>query len=713
MDEAQSHELQRELLAVFGPEATEHLQVISRNLLALEASTGADDDAGTWRATMRAAHSLKGAARAVMLTEVETIAHRLESVFTELAEGRLEQGGEVFDVAYQALDVIGMLVRGPSGAEPARPDITALVSRLEAVSTGASPVPAGPHPPVVRVAPRPTGAGGPGIGADAPVPPEETVRLTTAKLDTLLTQMSELQVTRIEAAQRLVEVRELDYSTAAWEEEWRKARIHFRTLALSAQYQAGQRTSGESHRGPAVDEWETIRLLLRFLEANEHHLGSLRIATTSLTHGFTEDTRHMAQVTADMEDGIRQTRMLPVATVLDALPRVVRDLARDRGKDIALVVEGGETGADRSVLEQIKDPLLHLLRNAVDHGIETPQARVSAGKPPRGTITITVAQHGDSLSIEVADDGAGVDLAAVRATAVKRRTLSEESAAALDDREALWLIFDSGLSTSPIMTEISGRGVGLDCVRESVEHLHGTLEAQSTPGQGITFTLTLPLTVASTDCLLVQAGNRRGGNATRPLVFAIPIKNVIRLIRATPAEIGSAAGRPAIRVDDEPLALWHLTDLLGLEAGSGGESRGSRTVIVVGAIGKRLALLVDAVLGAQETVNKPLPPPLHRVRNVAGATILGTGQVVVILRVADLFSSAQRARPRPIQEVASPERVEDRVPVIMVVDDSITTRTLESNILRASGYATRLAADASMRGRSCWRSPATSSCRTS
>jgi two-component system chemotaxis sensor kinase CheA len=726
MDQSYSDGLQRELMGLFGDEAREHVEAISRNLLALEACPPADIEPATWREIMREAHSLKGAAGAVTLPDVGNVAHRLESLFTDLADGRLELGPEVLDVLYRALDAISTLVQSATGAGTATVDLTDLLSGLDRLTPTAQPQ--AKEPPAAKAEQAPeqgaTEPGTPEAGApeqetpEAGAPekaapdgqtgtaagvaqqPEETVRLTTAKLDTLLAQMGELQVTRIEATQRLVELQELEQSTAAWEEQWRKSRVYYRILALSSESGpqsagAGDRTEGAGDRsGPG--DWETIRPLLRFLEANETHLGLLRKKVATLTRVFKADSRHMAQVTADMEDGIRQTRMLPVATVLEALPRIVRDLARDRGKEISLKVEGAETGADRSVLEQIKDPLLHLLRNAVDHGIETPQARVLAGKTRRGTITITVAQQGDGLSIQVADDGSGVDLASVRATAVKKRRLTEEAAAALDDRRALWLIFDSGLSTSPIMTEISGRGVGLDVVRERVEHLHGMLDVENSPGLGMRFTFTVPLTVASTDCLLVQAGTRTVGSQTHPLVFAIPISNVIRLIGITPEQIGSAQGRDVIRLEDEPLALWRLTDVLGLESGSAGGGRATRPVVVVGAAEKRMALLVDAVVGAQETVTKSLPQPLLRVRNVAGATILGTGQVVVILQVADLFSSVDRVQPAAAQgapEGEGPEPGEARVPVIMIVDDSITTRTLESNILRASGYQTRMASD--------------------
>ncbi len=535
---------------------------------------------------------------------------------------------------------------------------------------------------------------------------EETVRLTTAKLDTLLSLMGELQVTRIAAGQRLVELQGLRESITSWELEWRKARPSFRRLLISADAELFQSELNPPNWTAGAINPGTVQPVLDFLQANEIHLRALRDRVNDLIRVFQADGRRMDQVAAEMEEEIRQTRMLPISTVFSTFPRMVRDLARDKGKQVSLVLQGGETEVDRSVLEQIKDPLLHLLRNCIDHGIETPDVRVSAGKASQGTIRLKATHQGDSLVIEVADDGAGIDLASVRAAAIKKRLLTEEAAGTLSDHDALWLIFHSGFSTSPLITDLSGRGVGLDIVRQRVEHLHGLIDVENNPGKGVRFVLSVPLTVATTLCLLVRAGGRKMGSEDQPPIFAIPIPNVVRLIRLAPEDIGSVEGRQAIRLNGEPVALWRLSDVLGLEAFPQEKDEGKRPAIVVGAAEKRMAFLVDSVVGTQEMVIKSLPWPLLRVHNTAGASILGTGAVVIVLNTADLLSSAERQQPRPERNVEGAGKAEERMPVIMVADDSITTRTLEKNILEAAGYQVLSASD----GLDAWAQMQTETC---
>jgi two-component system chemotaxis sensor kinase CheA len=741
-------DLQRQLMALFVAETQEHIQTINQHLLALEANPASEGAPQTLADILREAHSLKGSSRSANLPEVETMAHALESLFAGVQSGELGLGTDVFDLTYQALDAIGALVQHAAGAELTAPDAPGLLTRIEKLvapqmpepvepavaappkkasrkkgskstadlvamsqsqaflmSTGQAvpepdPLPQPPAallaatqlPPEVDPVPQPPAFL---VAATQPVPnlgeltqPEETVRLTTSKLDALLSQMGELQVTRIESEQRLVELRNLEESIAQWEMEWRKTRPLYRRLLLSVD---GDALQGEGHH--LAETAAVVEPLLEFLQANEARLRAMRERVNTLNRVFKADSRRMAGVVSGMEEEIRQTRMLPVSTVFNTFPRMVRDLARDSHKEVALMITGGETDVDRSVLEQIKDPLLHLLRNCIDHGIEMPEVRKKAGKSKQGIIHLTAAHHGDSLMIEITDDGAGVDLAAVRAAAVRKRLLTEQAAEGLSDHDALWLIFRPGLSTSPIITDLSGRGVGLDVVRQRVEHLHGLIDVENRPGQGVRFTLTVPLTVATTLCLLIQAGSRKEGGETLPYTFALPISNVIRLIRLAPDEIGFAEGRQAIRQDGGPMVLSRLSDVLGLDPGPAPKNGAKLPAIVVGATDKRMAFLVDAVLGAQEMVIKSLPRPLMRIRNTAGATIMGTGAVVIVLHTTDLLASAERVQPRAVRETETLKQTENKTPVIMVTDDSITTRTLEKNILEAAGYIVHAASD--------------------
>ena len=297
---------------------------------------------------------------------------------------------------------------------------------------------------------------------------------------------------------------------------------------------------------------------------------------------------------------------------------------------------------DRAILEQIKDPLSHLLRNALDHGLEMPQARQgAAGKPPAGRLTLSAAQQGDSLRIELADDGGGINVARVKAGAIQHGLVTAEAAAAMTEHEALWLIFRSGLSTSPIITAISGRGVGLDVVRENIERLNGWIEVDSELGRGSRFTFSLPLTVTTTLCLMAHAGGQ---------TFGLPVSSVLRMVRVGADQIGHAEGGEAIQVDGRPVALTRLTDVLDLEPAAPGRAGALLPALVVGGgtagAERRAAFLVDALDAAQEVVVKSLPQPFERVR-FSGAAILGSGEVALILNAADLLRAGQDRQPEP------------------------------------------------------------------
>jgi two-component system chemotaxis sensor kinase CheA len=441
----------------------------------------------------------------------------------------------------------------------------------------------------------------------------------------------------------------------------------------------------------ALRQAQDVAPLLDFLARNEEHLKDLSADVEGLLHRFASDYGRLTLLTDDLQDEVRRVRMLPIATLFDLFPRMVRDLARERDKEVTLHVVGADTEVDRQVLEIMKDPLTHLLRNAVDHGIEPPDRREAAGKPRRGTIRLRAAQKGNTIVLGVADDGAGIDLEAVRRAAVKRGLLTAQEAAGLSNQEAIQLIFRSGLSTLSQVTDLSGRGVGLDVVRENLEQLHGLVEVDTAPGRGTTFTLTLPLTLATSHVLLVEVAGQ---------TVAVPTTTVKRILRVEAASVGRIEGRPAIRADGQPLPLVSLAQVLELSQACPEPGRRVEAplapdqkipVVVLGVVEKRIAFRVDGFRGTQEVVIKSLGRQLSRVRNVAGATILGTGQVVMILSVADLVKSAQVG-----PAVAAPPPVEVREVIrrrVLVVDDSITTRALERNILESAGYEVLVAAD--------------------
>jgi two-component system chemotaxis sensor kinase CheA len=387
-----------------------------------------------------------------------------------------------------------------------------------------------------------------------------------------------------------------------------------------------------------------------------------------------------------IEDDVMSVRLMPAGSIFGPFERMVRDLTRQNGKDVHLVLEGGETEVDRKIVEQIRDPLMHMLRNAVDHGIEPAETREDKGKPRTGTIRVAASQRGSAVEIEVSDDGVGLDASRLRRSAVQKGLLSEDQTAALDDRSAINLIFQPGFSTSPAVTETSGRGVGMDVVREHVERLNGHVEVSSTPGRGTRFTLHVPLTLATSRAILVEQGGQP---------FAIPSGTVERTARARERQLVSLEGRRAVVIEGLPVPVVDLAQVLE-QASTVQSSRDAddwRPLFVLRQGDRRFAFLVEHLVGEQEIVIKSLGWPLRRVRNVSGATILGTGHAVVILNPADLLQTASRIHSTTAARVAPATQPDAPRWRVLVVDDSLTTRTLERSLLEAAGYQVSVATD--------------------
>jgi two-component system chemotaxis sensor kinase CheA len=689
-------ELMAELMALFSSEAAEQLQSLNRQLLVLEQTNEDDERERLLAEILREAHTLKGGATAVDLTDVKTLAHHLESIFAEMQRGAIRPGPKTFDLLYQTLDGIETLVRESSSGEPTRVDVTGLAAKLASVAEGekapketlqASPV----------SAPRPDPDSAATEGRPSPDPPtesdrvvadqpsggavEDTIRVATSKLDSLMARVGELVVARTGSQHNLAEVHGVAEDLSKLAAGWRRVRSHGGRFRGPSD--GGTGSAGGGAALPPLDRSSQTDSTAAFLEEAEPLLTEMLARLHRLDGSVREDGRRMSQITADLQEDVRRARMLPASTLFDAFPRMVRDLAREQGKEVSLDIGGGDTEIDRAVLEQIKAPLTHLLRNCVDHGLEEPQVRTAAGKAAKGTITLSASQHGDTVLIEIADDGPGIDLDKVKATAIDEGLMAASESSPISDRDALSMIFRSGFSTSALITELSGRGVGLDVVRENIERLNGTIEVESMLGRGTRFSLVMPLTVTTTSCVLVRVGDQS---------FAVPISNVVRIVRVAPDDIHSVEGRTAISLAGEPVPLGDLAALLGLE-----EMRreGPRPALVVRSAERTSALLIDEIVGTEEVVIKTLPRPLLRVRNAAGATVRGTGEVVVVLNVADIVRSTLRVAEGALagREMRGETADRDRSAVIMLADDSITTRTLEKNILQSAGYEVRVAAD--------------------
>ena len=372
-------------------------------------------------------------------------------------------------------------------------------------------------------------------------------------------------------------------------------------------------------------------------------------------------------------------RMQSLGVVFETFPRAVRDLAREFGKEVEFVVTGGEVELDRRIIEALGEPLLHLIRNALDHGLEAPAVRQAAGKPARGRLAIRAWEKGNRVVVEVEDDGAGIDPAVLRETAVRKGVLRPDAAQALSDADALGLIFRPGFSTSRLITDVSGRGVGMEIVQTVLERMRGSVTVDSTPGPGTRVILDLPLSLAMLPALLVRTGG---------VTYALPASAVERVARFQPEELQSLEGRRAARLEGETIPLVELASLLGVPCDRA--EGGAVTAVLLRAGTRRVGFLVEEVLDEGEVVLKELGPFLGKVDVVAGATVLGSGEVVLILDPGTLIRLARgapvAAPGRPVAPALAPAR-------LLVVEDSLIARDLERTILESAGFQVEVALD--------------------
>ncbi len=507
----------------------------------------------------------------------------------------------------------------------------------------------------------------------------DTIRVDPQRLDALMTQVGELTVTKIRIAQRLTEIEEI---ISLWE-EWSRDTFVSR-LALEKNSGKG---SALEYRGYTEDRRSRQRAANpannNFHRRIEERLERLGNQLNHLRRNTYEDTARLDVISGDLKEGIRALRLLPLSTVFNLFPRMVRDLARQQAKEVELIIEGGDTCADKHILEEIKDPLMHLIRNAIDHGIELPSEREAAGKPRVATIRLKGLQNAHSVIIEISDDGRGLNLDQIRHAAVQRGICREEDLNSMTDPQIQNLIFTSGFSTRIAVTQMSGRGVGLDVVRTNIERLKGDVWVESVASQGCLFRMQLDTTLATTHVLIAALQNTP---------YALPVEFVQTTRLIAHKDIFAIEGNHTITIDDQPISVAWLSDLLELDISDRQISQTKSLPCIILKIGvERLGLIVDALLDEQDVVMKQQSKLLKRIRNVSGATILGTGEVCMILNPSDLLKSA-RKRSGFISTSKLLESVQ-RKKVVLMVEDSITVRTQVKRILENAGYEVIAAID--------------------
>ncbi|HZG38615.1 MAG TPA: hybrid sensor histidine kinase/response regulator [Nodosilinea sp.] len=700
-----------ELRDIFKTTSEERLQTLDDGLLHLEKHP---DDSATLEALMREAHSLKGDGNMLGVTDLGKVAHHIEHILGDLLRGEAALSAELCDRLSHGLVAMKQLVHEATTGEPTGIDLFSVLAELmgafpspQTASLTADPIsdpspssdllhhPAEPaldsHYPTPSSTPPLTPSP---PHSPTPLPPDnsldpdltnttnyriETIRVSTQSLDALMTQSGELTVTKIRVAHRLAEI---DAISNLWE-EWSRDFLMSRFLLHDAQ------------QGKPV--WQQLD---SFRNRTEQHLEQFGALVHQLSSALHADTTRLETITDSLEEGIRTLRLLPLSTLFNLFPRLVRDLARQEGKAVQLLIEGGDTRADKRILEEMKDPLLHMIHNAIDHGVESPAERLRQGKPEVATITLRGYRTSAGISIEVSDDGRGLDVESIKQAAVRRGLYRPEELDLLTAAQIQGLILSPGFSSRTLVTKISGRGVGLDVLRTNVERLRGSIDVQSKPGEGCTLRIQLGTTLSTAHVLLVAAGGQ---------TFALPAEFVKTACLVQTSEIFTLEGHNAIRHGDRPLSVVWLSDLLGLPRvepkqrgrwhnSDRGELPQQRHACIILQSGPDcLGLFVEALLDEQEVVLKPQSQLLKRVRYISGATILGTGDVCMVLNPQDVIGAVRQrgsclALPEAsLSETATPPIARPRC--ILLVEDSIATRTQEKRILESAGYEVVTAVD--------------------
>jgi two-component system chemotaxis sensor kinase CheA len=685
--------LRQRLMATFLFELDQHCQQLDRRLLALEAGDPTASEAELLAEILRSLHSLKGAAGSVDQLLIRDACHSMESAYIALrdrghaflhavprtcfefidalreASAQLTAGKPLHGLEINKMGPrLARLHTEPQVAAPAADSL-----RQPARPAAGVPAPATTpqHVPEVEQiasdsAREPTAR--PAIASAPPIEREHFLRVASSKLDHLLSQSGELLVAVRSMDGRIEEMRALRQRVRRAALEWRAQSRLWKKLVS---------TGGAGGTPLPVETVSTLKVIPEVLVALER-------GVEEMCAGLERDAYAIDGAVRTVESSARRARMLPFSEACERLERPVRDIAVAEGKQARLVLSGGDVELDRAILDALKDPLLHLVRNAVDHGLETPDVRRAAGKDPTGSLSIAVSLRGESVLIKVSDDGRGLDFESLKAEATRRGLPADATGEQLSE-----LIFQPGYSTARTVTDISGRGIGLDVVRSEILALQGDVLVESTPGRGTTFEITVPLTLTTAAVIFVKVGGR---------MVALIRSTLHRLISVTQSQIGSVGGRPAVMLPEGPIVLSSLAQVLEWPAGPEPAADRPIQAVVISSNRRSVAFHVDEVLGEQDVVVRHLGPRLKRVKHVSGGTLLSTGAICLILNSSSLVKAGLIHSGHRVAGVATAAAAPLRRR-LLVVDDTVTTRTLEKEILESAGYHVLVASD----GQEAWQ----------
>jgi two-component system chemotaxis sensor kinase CheA len=664
-------EIPPEILEIFAEEAAELLPKLTASALGLEGDDAAGRRAGL-EALRRDLHTLKGSAGSVGLAEVAARCHELEDLIAAIDPAEAP-GRAVADAVHDAIEAI----RSGAVGGPAAPAVPIAVAPPAEPPPPAAPTPPPAVEPVAAVAPaaarEPGGEGEAPEPRVVPVPGRESVRVSVARLDALQATVGELVVTRLQANDLIGESDLIQRRVRELARDWRELAGEVRSLR--ALLSAGTARSLEGRLAGLTGELRELeRTTFQWHRRGVALGGQLRVVTDGL------------------EEEVQQARLMPLGPWLAGFAGSVREASRACGVQARMTWDDRGIEVDRMVLQRLRDPLLHLLRNAVAHGVEDPDERRAQGKDPTGTVHVAAERRVRDVELRVIDDGRGIDRAAVARRAVAAGLLERD--VALDDERLTAILCAPGFSTAASVGPVAGRGIGLDVVADTLHGLQGSFAIQSTPAAGTTFALRVPASVTTTQGMIVQVG---------PYRFGLPLSAVERVIRTDRASISTLEDVAVTYVDGSPLTITSLADLVGALEHAPADDGGSSPTLVLRVGSRRLAAIVDDIPGEIPLVVRTLGPQFDRVPWLGGAAVQGDGSVLPILEprgLIDIAGSRRRTVARgsdadPRDAVGAPDRARPagRRLRVLVVDDSLTMRALSRNILEAAGYDVLLAAD--------------------
>ena len=677
----------QEILEDFLVEAFELIEQIDHDLVELESNP---EDLELLNSIFRVAHTVKGSSSFLNFDVLTKLTHKMEDVLNKARHGELKITPDVMDVVLESVDKMKTLlvcIRDNGNDTAIGMDIEPICAKLLAVAGGTA-----------------LPSGGEASAPKAEAPKTEAAKAEAPKQDPL-SQEPEIDVNKLSDSEVEAEIERLLKMRKAEDQARREAKVAQSgggsTPAPAPKPAAAPKPATAAAKkvpaagganSPAAME-QTIRVEVKRLDQLMNLSGELVLSKNRLLkiyddveeryegEKFLEELNLVANslsiVTTDIQLAVMKTRMQPVSKVFSKFPRVVRDLSRELGKQIELELSGEETELDKSIIEEIGDPIMHMIRNSCDHGVEDPAVRAEAGKPEKGTVQLKAYNEGNHIIIEIADDGKGLDADMLKVKCIEKNLITEKEADQMSDKEAFALIFKPGFSTAQKVTSVSGRGVGMDVVKTNIEKLNGIIEIDSELGKGSVFRLKIPLTLAIMQSLLV---------GTQEEVYAIPLASVIETVRVPLDSIYTIEGKNVLRLRDEVISLVRLSDVFGVKQVF--ESESQAYVVIVGVAESKLGVIIDSLIGQEEIVIKSMGDYLQNIQGIAGATIRGDGGVTLIVDVGSMMNLAKQIKTDIKSQIESETKKAKEKPSdynVLIVDDSKMDRTLMQKSLAPLG----------------------------